>query len=145
MGEFMKEDDSYIGLLLDLLNLRFAPGEAIAEIAELQKKFQIFANNRSFKDSVRVLNLAGSDREARKKWFKLLEWLAKCKSDTEQNGNDRIVSALIKNLTSEKPSPVFFTGHDGRENERVLVKECDRPVFYMHETFLTISLPLKPR
>jgi hypothetical protein len=145
MGEFMKEDDFYIEPLLDLLNLHFAPGDPIVEMAALQGEFHIFSDKHSFKDSVRALNLGGPDREVREKWYKLLEWLKRCPSDTTQNGNDRIVSVLVRNLAEQKPSPVYFTYHDGRSDRRVFVTENDRPIFYLLETFLTISLPMIPR
>jgi hypothetical protein len=68
MGEIMKEDDVYIGGLLDELNIRFGPTQGgartewfggIDEMARLQREFELFKQGRSFRDSVAVLNIGG--------------------------------------------------------------------------------------
>ena len=69
MGEFMKEYDVLIPGLLENLNLRFAPVQAqtpewlggIAELADIQRKHQIFQKGRSFAESAAILGLGGLD------------------------------------------------------------------------------------
>jgi hypothetical protein len=157
MGAFMKEDDIYIASLLDLLNLRFAPSQdgdewfgGLEEMIALQKEFKIFKRGRSFKDSVRILNLGGFwNNRAKNRWYKLLEDLKKYKSNKAgENGDQSIVKALIKNLASNKPLPVHFEAHDSREpgGDLVLVDQDPKPIFYIEEPpYLTISLPMKPK
>jgi hypothetical protein len=156
MGDMMREDDIFIENLFDLLNLRFAPaprprgGEwlgGIDEIASLQQHFGIFQQGRSFSDSVALLNAGGFwNWRARKRWYELLSILDRLPSNRAgQNGNDAIVDALITNLAGANPLPVYFKAHDGREDDRVLIRDRDRPVFYLEQDFLTISLPLRPR
>jgi len=158
MGWIMKEDDIYIGSLLDLLNLRFAPSPGdgqewfggIDEIVALQKQFRIFQRKRSFKDSVALLNLGGLwSARAKNRWYALLEDLDSYKSNVDgMNGNDRIVHAIIENLASADPLPIYFKAHDSRASEaakRVIAGEEARPLFYLEQNYLTISLPMKPR
>ncbi|HEV2549581.1 MAG TPA: hypothetical protein VGU20_19855 [Stellaceae bacterium] len=54
MGMFMLNDDIYIGILLERLNLRFGPTQ-IREMAALQKKFAVFSPRHSFRDAVDLL------------------------------------------------------------------------------------------
>jgi hypothetical protein len=153
MGLFLKEDDIYIGRLLDNLNLRFAPAQepadglgGIAEMVELQKKFQVFSSGHSLRDCAALLGLGGSESwRAKNRWFELLEWLDRCPSETAQTGGARIVSVLEEHLASYQPSPVYFTAHALQTDKRVLIRPGDRPVFYMDMLFLTISLPMQPR
>jgi len=146
MGQLMKEYDYYIESLLDILNVRFAPGEPIAEMISLQREFRIFQSGRSFKDSVRLINAGGDDREVRRRWYRLLEWLEKVGSDTRQSGAERIVSALASNLASKSVEPVYFTYHIATaRNAAVQVTPRNKAVPYMNELFLTISLPMIPR
>jgi hypothetical protein len=155
MGDFMAEDDAYIPSILDLMNLRFAPSEGgrepasgILELADLQQKFKIFSEYHSFRDSVALLNLAGSWHwQIRKKWYALLDNLNKCTSDQDGvNGNDRIVTALEQHVNAKRPGPVYFTSHDARVDKRVLVKTNDTPIFYIEgKKYLTISIPMRPK
>jgi hypothetical protein len=156
MGAFMREDDIYIESLFDLLNLRFAPAPrprarewlgGIEEIAALQQQFDIFQQGRSFKDSVALLNAGGFwNWRAKKRWYDLLSILNELPSNRAgQNGNDAIVNALITNLAAANPLPVYFKAHDGREDERVLIRDRDRPLFYLQQDYLTVSIPLRPR
>jgi hypothetical protein len=157
MGRMMMGYDIFIGSLFDLLNLRFAPREGpgldqfggIHEMAALQKEFQIFRKNRSFRDSAAIMNLGGFwNAQARNRWYRLLASLKDYDSNVAgQNGDEAIVNALIKNLGSGRPLPVCFKAHDSRlEGERrVFVSRELRPVFYIDRDFLTISLPMMPR
>jgi hypothetical protein len=157
MGQFMKDDDIYIGSQIDLLNLRFAPAlerEAdwfggIDEMVALQKEFKIFQKGRSFRDSASILNLGGFyNVRAKNRWYTLLEHLADYQSDTVGiNADIAIVTALIKNLESKSPLPVYFKPHDGRKPPKwqVMILSNDSPLFYIDQEYLTISLPMAPR
>jgi len=153
MGMFLIEYDIYIGSFLELLNLRFAPKQnpahgpgGVQEMVDLQNRFQIFAKGHTFKDCVSVLGLGGFwNWEAKNRWFKLLDWLERCPSETDQNGSERIVSVIAENLASRTPRPMHFTQHDLNKDPRVLVIFDDQPYFYLLEKFTTISLPMAPR
>jgi hypothetical protein len=159
MGDLMKEDDIFIESLFDLLNLRFAPtptgrGAAewlggIEEVAVLQRQFQIFQQGRSFKDSVALLNAGGFwNWRAKKRWYDLLSILDRTPSNQAgQNGNEAIVNALIANLAPAAAIllPVYFKGHPASEDGRVLIRDGDRPLFYLEQNYLTVSIPLRPR
>ena len=155
MGYFMKHNDILIGSMLDQLNLRFAPPQGkektyggIEEMAALQKEFKLFKKGRPFSLSVSVLNLAAYNNDAKNHWHDLLGNLGRHKSNKPGlNGDQAIVAALIKNLASKKPLPVYFTSHDMRvskENERVLVTDKAKPIFYIPSEYLVISIPMKP-
>jgi len=155
MGFFMKHNDILIGSMLDQLNLRFAPPQGrektyggIAEMAALQKEFEIFKKGRPFATSVAVLNLAAYNNDAKNHWHDLLGTLLKHKSNRGKlNGDQAIVDALVKNLKSKTPLPVYFTSHDmrkGEEAKKVLITEKGRPVFYIERDYLVVSFPMKP-
>jgi len=142
----MKQDDYFIEPLLDILNMRFAPGAAIREMASLQKRFGIFKVGRSFRDSVRIINAVSEDRRANRRWLRLLGWLRQVGSDTVQNGSDRIVSAVVENLEARAPKPVHFTYHiSTKSNPQVQITPNIAAVSFMRDRFLTISIPLIPR
>jgi hypothetical protein len=159
MGFIMSEWDISIGSLLDLFNLRFAPPQGpnpggpleggITEMVALQREFGVFKEGRPFAESARLLGLGGlSNNLAKNRWFTLLETLARSESDVAGvNGDQRIVRALIDNLTSEKPLPCYLKAHDSREKgmRRVIILPNDKPLGYMTQEFLTISLPMEPR
>ncbi|MES2383794.1 MAG: hypothetical protein V4593_04545 [Pseudomonadota bacterium] len=155
MGFFMKEHDIYIGTMLDELNLRFAPSQGkeshfggIDEMVALQKEFKIFKKGRSFKTSCAVLNLGARNNEVKNRWQALLGNLAKHDSNVKgQNGDAAIVAAIMKNLSSKTPLPVFFTSHDMRgvkENAEVKITAKTRPIHYLEQDYLSISLPMQP-
>ena len=154
MGWFMKEHDIYIGSMLDELNLRFAPSQGkdgyqggIEEMVALQKEFKIFKKGRSFRTSISVLNLARRNNEVKNRWLDLVGNLHKHPSDQKgQNGDVAIVNALIKNLGAKSPLPVYFTSHDMRgadENKQVRITPKDRPVHYLEQDYLVVSLPMQ--
>jgi hypothetical protein len=153
MGVFMKEDDTYIASMLDLLNLRFGPTQGIGEyfggieeMVELQKEFKVFKPGRSFRDSAAVLNLGGFwNARAKNRWLLLLERLAEVGSNINgKNGSDAIVSALIDNLAAEKRLPVHFKAHEAgpKAEASVLIGLEKRPIFYDYQDYLTVSLPM---
>lgn len=155
MGYFMKENDIYIGTMLDELNLRFAPSQGkdthfggIQEMAAIQSEFKVFKKGRSFKTSCTVLNLAARNNEVKNLWLKLLGNLNRHDSNHKnQDGDAAIVSAVIKNLASKNPMPIYFTSHDMRgpkENSQVIITETSRPVHYLEQDYITISLPMQP-
>jgi mRNA-degrading endonuclease YafQ of YafQ-DinJ toxin-antitoxin module len=155
MGYFMKEHDIYIGTMLDELNLRFAPSQGkeshfggIDEMVALQKEFKIFKKGRSFKTSCAVLNLGARNNEVKNRWHNLLGNLSKHDSNVKgQHGDAAIVAAVLKNLASKAPLPVHFTSHDMRgdkENAQVKITDKTRPIHYLEQDFLTISLPMQP-
>lgn len=178
MGMILREDDVYIASFIDLFNLRFAPAQdagstpgnppprmwdsqttggdpgawlfgGIAEMAALQREFQIFRAGRPFWQSAALLGVGGfANNGAKNRWLSLLMWLTTCKSDNPaENGDQRIVNALIANLGKPQPLPCYMQAHDLRDTDgdRVIVRENDRPLFYIDRTFLTISLPMAPR
>jgi hypothetical protein len=155
MGYFLKEHDIYVGSLLDELNVRFAPSQrksshygGIEEMVELQKEFKIFKRGRPFRTSVSVLNIGAFNNDVKNRWNNYLGTLSKYPSNKAgQNGDVAIVNALIRNLASQDPLPVYFTSHDMRgaaENKRVLIEDRARPVFYLDVDYLTISVPMQP-
>lgn len=154
MGWFMQEHDIYIGSMLDELNLRFAPGQGkdshfggIEEMVALQKEFKIFKKGRTFRTSLGVLNLGARNNEVKNRWYNLVGALNKHESNVGKlDGDVAIVTTLVKNLASKTPLPVFFTSHDMRgatENARVIVTDKSRPVHYLEQDYITISLPMQ--
>lgn len=155
MGQFMKDHDIYIGTMLEDLNLRFAPSQGsktyfggIEEMVALQKEFKIFKKGRSFETSCALLNLGARNNELKELWKSLLRNLCKHPSSKgHEHGDIAIVSALIKNLASSTPLPVYFTSHDMRgdaSNVEVKITPKSRPLHYMEQDYMTISLPMQP-
>jgi hypothetical protein len=155
MGAYMIEDDIYIGTFLDLFNVRFAPTPpffttqdkelvygGIAEMAVLQKEFEIFRPDRPFSESAAILGLGGIyNTRAKNRWFRLLKMLP-------DNGDQKIADALAAHLATKQPLPCYMTAHDLRTSKAdnvVKIIESDNPLFYLEQTYLTISLPMAPR
>jgi hypothetical protein len=158
MGEIMKEDDVYIGGLLDDLNIRFGPSQGgprtewfggINEMARLQKEFELFKQGRSFRDSIAVLNIGGvRNARVRNRWLSLLNWLQRVGSNVaDKSGDEAIVEALIGNLAGASPEPAYFTAHfsPNAAADKVTITRNDKPLLYMAQSFLTISIPMRPR
>jgi hypothetical protein len=153
MGAFMKEHDVYVGHLQEQLNLRFAPNlgtsnqHGLAEMVKLQSEFGIFKDGRSFESSIAALNLAGqSHQEVKERFHAYLRSLRRAKSNIAGlNGDQAIVKSLVKNLGAKKPLPVYFDLHDMNAadgDNRVLVTAKGRPLFYMNQDYMVVSLPL---
>jgi hypothetical protein len=154
MGYFLKEHDIYVGSLQEKLNLRFAPTlgskdqyGGLEEMVALQKEFEIFKVGRKFAASIAVLNLTGlSNHDTKNRFHKYLESLRKAKSNVgTQNGDAAIVGAIVKNLAAKKPLPVYFELHDlaaGANGNKVIITDKARPLFYMKQDYLVVSLPL---
>ena len=157
MGQLMGENDVFIGTFLELANLRFAPRQGpepewfggIDEIVELQKEFQIFQPGRSFQKSAALLGLGGhTNSKARAGWFSLLADLENYPSNRAgQNGDVAVVSAMLQNLSLPTPLPVYFMAHDSRPDgaRQVIIEDNARPLFYIEQDYLTVSIPMKPR
>ncbi len=155
MGHFMKDHDIYIGTMLEDLNLRFAPSQGRAthfggldEMVALQKEFKIFKKGRSFKASCAALNLGSRNNEVKTLWHSLLANLTRHPSAKKgEDGDTAIVNALLKNLAANAPLPVYFTSHDMRgeaSNAEVKITPKSRPLHYMEQDYMTISLPMQP-
>lgn len=153
MGFFMKEHDVYVGTMLDELNLRFAPPHGtkehhggIDEMVELQKEFQIFKEGRSFATSASALHLGGSaNHEVKNRFYTYLRHLRREKSNVKgMNGDAAIVAAIVKNLASKKPLPMYFSNHDMSKDPGVIIKDKARPLFYMSRDYLWVSFPSAP-
>lgn len=156
MGMFMQEHDVYVGTMLDELNLRFAPSHSakeqhggIDEMVELQKEFGLFKEGRSFETSARSLHLGGSaNHEVKNRFFSYLKHLRREPSNVKGlNGDQAIVRAIVRNLESKKPLPVYFGHHDMRgdgDAKGVIIKEKGRPLYYMSKDYLWISFPGQP-
>jgi len=155
MGMFMKEHDLHVENLIGQLNLRFGPTPdkkshfgGIDELVELQKEFKLFKKGRPFKTSVAALNIGASNAEARNRLLEYFGSLVKHPSNiTGQNGDEAVVNAIVRNLASAAPLPVYFTYHDMRAeegNSRVLITAKGRPVPFFNHDYLTVSFPTKP-
>jgi hypothetical protein len=155
MGPCFREDDHLISSVLDLANLRFAPSvlqglqDGIRELKSLQEEFGVFSEEHSLADSFAVLGLGGFWNPGLKnKFYDYLGYLARTRfqmegSETGQTGDRGIITALVENFALERPYPVYFTTHDGKKNPRVLA-DRKRPLVYMEDEYLTISLPMTP-
>jgi hypothetical protein len=154
MGVFMKEHDVYVGSLQEMLNLRFAPTAAsgeqhggLNEMVEMQKEFEIFRSGRTFDTSIAALNLSGMHNpETKSRFHRYLNSLRKVKSNVAgSSGDAAMVGAIIANLATKKPLPVYFELHDlnaAKDGNRVLITAKGRPLFYMKQDYMIISLPL---
>ncbi len=157
MGQFMGENDVFIGTFLELANLRFAPRQGsepewfggIDEIVELQKEFQVFQAGRSFQKSAALLGLGGhANSMARAGWFRLLADLRNYPSNKPgQDGDAAIVGAMLQNFALAAPLPVYFMAHDSRPDgaRQVIIEDAARPLFYIEQDYVTVSIPMKPR
>jgi hypothetical protein len=171
MGALMGNDDAYVGGLLETLNLcfgsypdappgatdeRLATNEAqmglgtngIREVRAIQAEFKLFDVNRPLVQSLRALGVGGLwNAHVKRKWFMALRRLDHYPSNFQGlSGGKAIAQALADHLQDPDPNPVHFTAHDARTaGAQVLITPKDRPVFYLEQDFLTVSIPLTPR
>ena len=119
MGGFVP--DINVAGLFEQLNLRFGPNDAITEMLNLQREFDVFSKEHSLEYSFGLLNLApGNHWGHRRGWYKYLNSLKQLPSDKDgQNGHDRVISALRDHLGKDQPIPVHFTSHDSNKDNRV--------------------------
>jgi hypothetical protein len=172
MGMLMGDDDAYVGGLLETLNLAFGrypdalPGtgderlvanetkmglgtSGIREIRAIQAEFNVFDVNRPLVESLRALGVGGLwNPHVKRKWYMALRRLDHYPSNFQgMDGGKAIAQALADHLQDADPNPVHFTAHDagGAGGAQVLITLKDRPVFYLDQDFLTVSIPLTPR
>jgi len=172
MGALMGQDDAYVGGLLETLNLAFGsypdalPGvgderlatnettmglgtSGIREIRAIQNEFKIFDVGRPLVESLRALGVGGLwNAHIKRKWYMALRRLDHYTSNFQGlSGGKAIAQALADHLQDENPGPVHFTAHDARGpgGPQVLITPKDRPIFYLDQDFLTVSIPLTPR
>jgi len=123
------------------LNIRFAAGDPIAEMAALHREFDIFSAEHDLRSAAALLDLAPETEPQRGEWLDYLDHLKSLASNEDgQNGHDRIRSALAANLESSEPLPVHFTYHDGSEDARVLVT-TGTPLVFLESAHLIVSVP----
>ena len=80
MGGFVS--DNYVSGLLDQLNLRFAPGDAIKEMVALQKEFNVFSEDHALWESFALLNIGRMESwRDRRGWYRYLTSLRDAPSD----------------------------------------------------------------
>ena len=147
MGDIYRDEDYELQSHIDGLNLRFAPDGPIKELVRLQKEFDIFSPQHALEDSIALLNVTGASLSLREKWYSLVKWISKQKSDQPpKGGGEAIIDALRANLRSKNVLPVFFTAHDFNQDPRVKLNTKGMvAIFYISQPYLVISLPLKPR
>ncbi len=159
MGMVIEPHEIYVGSFFDAFNMRFGPpmptsrsvwhSGGIVEITALQQEFEIFREGRPFLESAALLGLGGLvSGPAKDRWLEYITRLPAMRSDIEDmNGDQRIVGAIIEDLKRDAPLPCFMRPYDGRTRDPGLVVIAEeKPVFYLESvTFLTISLPMRPR
>src|SRR5579859_3730118 len=143
MGGLVKRQKT-TGEVLHNLNSRFAPGEPLQEMVQLQKEFQIFSSKYSLQQAHRLLNVGPSDHSERPGVYRALDRLRLVPSDMDGvNGHDRIVRARQENLESSSPLPMFTKTHKGSEDKRVIVTR-GKPIPHEDQEYLIISTPTIP-
>jgi hypothetical protein len=142
MGEFVKRQQT-TGEVLHNINRRFAPGEPLQEMVQIQKEFQVFSSKHSLQQSYRLLNVGPSDYTERPGVNRALERLKLVPSDVNGvNGHDRIVKARQENLESSQPLPMFNKTHKGTDDKRVIVTR-GKPIPHEDQEYMIISIPTK--
>ena len=142
---YYKDEDYVIQCHVEGLNLRFAPGEPLEEMVRLQKKFKVFSQAIALEDSIALLNVTGASWPLRRKWNRLIEWIGTLESNYRQMKGGAAISTLLKaNLEGNIPLPVYFTTHDFDVDPAVLVNDTGAsPIFYLEQSYLIVSLPLR--
>ena len=147
MGDAMggMVSDSATRDVISQINARFEAGDAIAEVAALQKRFKFFSTDHSLHDIWALLGINASDPPERARWRKWTEsYLTKLDSDTKGvNGHDRLVKAFRENLESKTPLPMYYKHHLHKDDPRVIVTRGSGP---LHSTVehVVMSIPIKP-
>jgi hypothetical protein len=140
MGDFVK--DHHVPVIQVQLNLRFAPGDGLSEMAAHQKEFQLFSPKHSLKSSFALINVAPPDSKDRRGFFRYLDRLKDVGSNVEgQNGHDAVIAALKDNLESKNPMPVYFTYHVATRGNIKVEVSTSTPVVFSPVKHVTISLP----
>jgi hypothetical protein len=143
MGDIVKRQKTP-NEVLHHMNSRFAPGEPIQEMIQIQKEFQVFSSKYSLQQAYRLLNVGPSDHSERPGYYRYLERLKRVPSDLpDVNGHDRIIKARQDNLESSAPLPMYNKTHKGSDDKRVTVTR-GKPIPHEDQEYLIISTPTKP-
>jgi hypothetical protein len=143
MGEFVKRQKTP-NEVLHHMNSRFAPGEPLEEMIQIQKELQVFHSKNSLQQAYRLLNVGPLDHAERPGYYRYLERLKRVPSDQDGvNGHDRIVKARQENLESAAPLPMFNKTHRGSDDKRVTVTR-GKPIPHEDQEYLIISTPTIP-
>jgi hypothetical protein len=143
MGEQVKQQKTP-GEVLHQLNTRFAPGEPLKEMIQIQKESQAFSPKNSLQQTHRLLNIAPSDHGDRQLYYKYLDRLKRVPSDLPGvNGHDRIIKARQENLESSTPLPMFTKTHRQADDKRVTVTR-GKPIPHEDQEYMIISTPAVP-
>lgn len=141
MGGLIK-DSTTLDIIVQL-NKRF-DAEALVEMAELQREFQVFSLEHSLQQSFALLGIVPHDWSERRRWYKFLDFLKTYPSDiADVNGHDRVIRAFKDNLESEQALPVSIICHAATEDPRVTVSR-GRPVIFSLDTHVVVSIPTTP-
>lgn len=137
--------DSATSDVIGQINKRFEAGEAIAEMAALQREFKIFSPDHGLYDSWLLLNIKASDPAERVRWRNWTErYLRRLASDIEGvNGHDRLVKAFQENLESPKPLPMVYKHHMHQDDPKVHVSR-GRGVYHSTADHVVMSIPIIP-
>ena len=123
------------------LNLRFAPGDPIAEMGALHREFGLYSGSHDLASLASLLNIGPPDPDEQAGWIQFLNYLSEIGSDVQGvNAHDRIIMAIRENLESEEPHPVFFTWHPASQSGRLMVT-LDPAFSFSSTEYLTISVP----
>lgn len=140
MGGLVKRPQT-TGEVMYKLNKRFAPGEPLQEMIELQKEFEIFSSKYSLQQAHRLLNVGPDDLSDRAGVYQALERLKRVPSDLEGvSGHDRIIRARQENLESHAPLPMYTKTHKGSDDKRVVVTR-GKPIPHEDQEYVIISTP----
>jgi hypothetical protein len=143
MGGLVKRQ-STPGEILHKVNTRFAPGEPLKEMVQIQKEFQVFSPKNSLQQACRVLGLGPTDHDERALYYKYLDRLKRVPSDLPGiNGHDRIVKARQENLESSSPLPMYNKTHRAADDKRVTVSR-GKPIPHENQEYLVVSIPTVP-
>jgi len=143
MGDLVKRQ-STPGEILHKVNSRFAPGEPLKEMVQIQKEFQVFSPKISLQQACRVLGLGPTDHSERALYYKYLDRLKRVPSDQAGvNGHDRIVKARQENLESSSPLPMYNKTHRAADDKRVTVTR-GKPIPHEDQEYLVVSIPTVP-
>jgi hypothetical protein len=113
-------------------------------MVKLQTEMGIFKEGRSFDMSIAALNLAGQAHQGAKEGFHAyLRSLRRAGSNIAGlSGDQAMVKSIVKNLASKNPLPVYFEPHDAASDARVVITAKARPMFYMDQDYLVVSMPV---
>ncbi|MCR5884697.1 hypothetical protein LRS03_18315 [Rhizobacter sp. J219] len=121
------------------VNLRFAEGDPIAEMAALQAEFGLFNPEHSLRSAAAILGLAPLYGEARLRWFDYMDYLDGLDVANSPLG---LRETLRQNLESGDVRPVHFQYH-GSDNPVILVTPSGGTVPLSSVSYLHISVPVQ--